>query len=90
MMDEKRVRRRLSGKGNLPLKKLVMLLLYSFQGFATTFILNQLIENDEVLLREAISTLCHLAGWSEEGGTWALYIRDVMERHLDSSAYIYR
>ena len=63
---------------------------YPEKGFATTFILNQLIENDEVFLREAISTLCHLAGWSEEGGTWALYIRDVMERHLDSSAYIYR
>ena len=66
------------------------MLLYSFQGVATTFILNQLIENDGVFPWEAISTLCHLAGWSEEGGTWALHIKDVMERHLDSSAYIYR
>ena len=67
-----------------------MIFLYSFQGFATTFIINQMIENDGVFPREAISTPCRLAGWSEKGGTWALYIKEVMERHLDSSAYIYR
>ena len=67
-----------------------MIFLYSFQGFATTFIINQMIENDGVFPREAISTLCRLAGWSEQGDTWALYIKEVMEWHLDSSAYIYR
>ena len=67
-----------------------MIFLYSFQGFATTFIINQMIENNGVFPREGISTLCRLAGWSEKGGTWALYIKEVMERHLDSSAYIYR
>ncbi|CAH3119967.1 unnamed protein product [Porites lobata] len=58
--------------------------------FATTFIINQMVENNGVFPREAISTLCRLAGWSEKGGTWALYIKEVMERHLDTSAYIYR
>ena len=79
-----------SPEKELASQKLVMIFLYSFQGFATTFIINQMIENDGVFLREAISTLCRLAGWSEKGGTWALYIKEVMERHLDSSAYIYR
>ena len=69
---------------------LVMIFLYSFQGFATMFIINQMVENNGVFPREVISTLYRLAGWSEKGGTWALYIREVMERHLDSSAYIYR
>ena len=49
-----------------------------------------MVENNGIFPREAISTLCRLAGWSEKGGTWALYIKEVMERHLDSSAYIYR
>ena len=61
----------------------------SFQGFATTFILNQMVENNGVFPREALSTLCRLAWWSEKGDTWALYIKEVMARHLDSSVYIY-
>ena len=67
-----------------------MIFLYSFQGFATMFIINQMVENNGVFPQEAISTLCRLQGWSEKGGTWALYIKEVMERHLDSSAFIYR
>ncbi|CAH3185922.1 unnamed protein product [Porites evermanni] len=59
-------------------------------GFATTFIINQMVQNNGVFPREAISTLCRLQGWSEKGDTWALYIKEVMERHLDSSAFIYR
>ena len=47
-------------------------------------------ENNGVFPQEAISTLCRLQGWSEKGGTWAVYIKEVMERHLDSSAFIYR
>ena len=61
-------------KRNLASQKLVMIFLYSFQGFATTFIINQMVDNNGVFPREAISTLCRLAGWSEKGGTWALYI----------------
>ena len=41
----------------------------SFQGFATTFILNQMVENNGVFPREALSTLCRLAWWSEKGDT---------------------
>ena len=67
-----------------------MIFLYSFQEFATTFIINQMMENNGVSPQEAISTLCRLQGWSEKGGTWAVYIKEVMERHLDSSAFIYR
>ena len=48
-----------------------------------------MVENNGVFPREAISTLCRLAGWSEKGGTWALYIKEVMERHLDTSACIW-
>ena len=47
-------------------------------------------ENNGVFPQEAISTLCRLQGWSEKWGTWAVYIKEVMERHLDSSAFIYR
>ena len=64
-----------------------MIFLYSFQGFATTFIINQMIENNGVFPREGISTLCRLAGWSEKGGTWALYIKEVMERHQAYSRF---
>ena len=46
-----------------------------------------MVENNGDFPREAISTLCHLARWSEKGGTWALYIKESMARHLDSSAY---
>ena len=49
-------------KRKLASQKLVMIFLYSFQGFATTFIINQMVENNGVFPREAISTLCRLAG----------------------------
>lgn len=48
-------------KRKLASKKLVVPLFHSFQGLATTFIINQMIENNGVFPREAISTLCHLA-----------------------------
>ena len=86
-MDERRARRRLSGKGILPLKNWLW---SSFILFRDLPLPNQMVENNGIFPREAISTLCRLAGWSEKGGTWALYIKEVMERHLDSSAYIYR
>ena len=73
-MDEKRARRRLSGK-------LVMIFLYSFQGFATTFIINRMMANNRAFPREAISTLCRLPGWRGKEDTWALHIKEVMERH---------
>ena len=47
----------------------------SFQGFATTFIVNQMVENNGVFPREAISTLCRLAWWSEKGDTGPIYKR---------------
>lgn len=71
-------RRQCSPTTKLASKKLIMLFLYSFQGFATTFTINQVIENNGVFPRQAISTL------------YRLYIEEVIERHLDSSAYVYR
>ena len=62
---------------------------YDLPLFNNIFI-NQMVEKNGVFPQEAISTLCRLQGWSEKGGTWALYIKEVMERHLDSSAFIYR
>jgi len=37
-----------------------------------------------------VATLCRLAGWSEASGAWTLYVKDVFERHLDTSGLIYR
>ena len=58
-----------------------MIFLYYFQGFATTFIINRMMENNGAFPREAISTLCRFPGWREKGDIWALYIKEVMERH---------
>jgi len=57
---------------------------------ATTFIINQAIANNGVFTREAIATLCRLAGWSEKGGTWVIYNKEVFETHLDDNAFLYR
>ncbi|KAL9984098.1 hypothetical protein ACROYT_G006357 [Oculina patagonica] len=57
---------------------------------ATTFIVNEAIRNGGNFPRESVATLCRLAGWSEDSNTWALYVKNVFEKHLDTSAYLQR
>ena len=57
---------------------------------ATTFIINETIKNNGTFPRESVATLCRLCGWSEKSGAWSLYVKDVFEKHLDTSSFLYR
>ena len=57
---------------------------------ATNFIIQRSIERGGIFPKEEVATLCRLAGWSEASGVWTLYVKDVFERHLDTSGLIYR
>ena len=46
-----------------------------------TFIINETIKNNGTF---------RLGGWSEKSGTWSLYVKDVFEKHLDTSSFLYR
>ncbi|KAJ7384759.1 hypothetical protein OS493_020350 [Desmophyllum pertusum] len=59
-------------------------------GMATNFIIQRSIERGGIFPKEDVATLSRLAGWSETSGVWAMYVKDVFERHLDTSALIYR
>ena len=57
---------------------------------ATTFIINEILKNNGTFPRESVATLYRLGGWSEKSGTWSLYVKDVFEKHLDTSSSLYR
>ena len=57
---------------------------------ATNFIIQRSMERGGIFPKEDVATLCRLAGWSETSGSWALYVEDIFESHLDTSGLIYR
>ena len=60
------------------------------KGIATNFIISRSVERGGIFPKEDVATLCRLAGWSETSGSWALYVKDIFESHLDTSGLIYR
>ena len=40
--------------------------------------------------KKDVVTICSLAGWSKSSGAWTLYVKEIFERHLDTSGLIYR
>lgn len=57
---------------------------------ATTFIIQRAIENGGIFPKDAVPTLCRLAGWEENSGVWALYVKETFERNIDTSGLLYR
>ncbi|KAJ7382975.1 hypothetical protein OS493_031477 [Desmophyllum pertusum] len=58
-------------------------------GMATTFIIERSIEQGGIFPQDAVPTMCRLAGWSEGSGVWAMYVKDVFERYIDTSGLLY-
>lgn len=59
-------------------------------GTAITFIIRRAVEKDGIFPRDAVSTLCRLADWSEGSGVWAMYVKDFFERCIDTSGPLNR
>ena len=57
---------------------------------ATTLMINEYVKKSDVFLRESVATLCLLGRWSKQDGTWALYVKDVYDKHLDGNSFLYR
>ena len=51
----------------------------------TTFVINQTIERGGTFPTDDISTLCRMAGWAENSGVRAIYVKDVLDRYMDTS-----
>lgn len=57
---------------------------------ATTFVINRTIERGGTFPTDDISTLCRIAGWSEKSRVWAIYVKDVLDRYMDTSSLLHR